>query len=150
MKQKMTQAAFDFFNNLVKQWGETLSGTPESVAESMYAPTGVLVPTVDNNIRTNHDGITDYFKEFLAHKPVMVSFENIACQIFRENIVLDINHTKLADTVELTGYYHFQFNDGSTTNARYTFVFRNIKGRWLILNHHSSKLPHPDLDTKYH
>ena len=146
----MTKPAFDFYNNLVKQWGDSLSGTPESVARTMYAEKAVLVPTVDNNIRTNFHGIADYFKEFLTHKPVMIHFENIICQIFRENEVLDVNHTLHADTVELTGYYEFQFNDGTKTQARYTFVFRDVDGKWLILNHHSSKLPHPDQVTKYH
>lgn len=150
MKNKISNDAYEFYSNLVQKWGDALSSTPEKMSESMYAQSGVLVPTVDNDIRTNREGIANYFKEFMKHRPIMEHFENVVCQIFRENNVLDINHTHLADTVELTSYYHFRFDDGTTTNARYTFVFRYIKGKWLILNHHSSKLPHQDSITKYH
>ena len=44
-----------------------------------------------------------------------------------------------------TGYYHFNFVDSAgksqTTRARYTFVFQKKASAWMIVHHHSSRVP---------
>jgi uncharacterized protein (TIGR02246 family) len=48
---------------------ETLqTGDPEKVA-ALYAPDAILLPTVSNQVRTDHAGKVDYFTAFLAIKP---------------------------------------------------------------------------------
>jgi len=45
-----------------------------------------------------------------------------------------------------SGSYSFsQLRDGRTlaTPARFTMVFRNRDGRWMIVEHHSSRVPVP-------
>jgi uncharacterized protein (TIGR02246 family) len=50
-------------------WNTTLqTGDPEKVA-SLYAPDGVLLPTVSNKVRPDHASKVDYFTAFLQLKP---------------------------------------------------------------------------------
>jgi uncharacterized protein (TIGR02246 family) len=91
----------------------------------------VLLPTVSNIPRTDRAGIVDYFTEFLKSKPRgKITFSRIS--------ILD-------DTTAVdAGTYTFTLTkDGATTEvpARYTFVYEYRDGRWLIINHHSSKMP---------
>jgi uncharacterized protein (TIGR02246 family) len=99
---------------------------------ALYAPDAVLLPTLSPEIRTDHDGIVDYFEHFLARNP---SGE-------RTRSVVEVpDGTTAIDT----GLYRFTFTaaDGTQTfaDARYTFVYEKLDGRWLIVNHHSSLVP---------
>lgn len=50
-------------------WNAALqTGDPEKVA-SLYAPDGVLLPTVSNKVRPDHASKVDYFTSFLKLKP---------------------------------------------------------------------------------
>jgi uncharacterized protein (TIGR02246 family) len=44
-----------------------------------------------------------------------------------------------------TGYYHFNITDADgkldTWVSRYTFVFEKKDGNWMIVHHHSSRVP---------
>ena len=55
-------ALFDLWNNTLQ------TGDPEKVA-SLYAPDGVLLPTVSNKVRPDHESKVDYFTAFLKLKP---------------------------------------------------------------------------------
>ncbi|WP_294002958.1 SgcJ/EcaC family oxidoreductase [Streptomyces sp.] len=55
---------------LFDRWNAALrTGDLEKVAD-LYAKDAVLLPTVSNEIRTDHAGIVDYFEHFLHNKPV--------------------------------------------------------------------------------
>jgi uncharacterized protein (TIGR02246 family) len=117
---------------LFYRWNAAVeSGDPEQVA-ALYAPDAVLLPTLSPEIRTDHDGLVDYFEHFLAKNP---SGERTKSVIE----VLD-GHTAID-----TGLYTFTFTaaDGTQTfaDARYTFVYEKVHGKWLIINHHSSLVP---------
>jgi uncharacterized protein (TIGR02246 family) len=118
---------------LFDQWNRTLqTGDPEKVAD-LYASDGVLLPTVSNKVRTDHAGIVDYFEHFLANKPVGTKIETHV-NVLDSNSAID------------TGVYEFALTDPktgekSTVEARYTYVYEKRNGEWLIVNHHSSKMP---------
>jgi uncharacterized protein (TIGR02246 family) len=45
-----------------------------------------------------------------------------------------------------TGYYHFDIRDADGKNvdtwvSRYTFIFAKKDGNWMIVHHHSSRVP---------
>jgi uncharacterized protein (TIGR02246 family) len=116
---------------LFDQWNAALAtGDPEKVAD-LYGPNAVLLPTLSNQLRTNHAEIVDYFEHFLEGKPQGV--------IDHEIITVIDEQTALN-----TGIYTFTLiKDGQLQNvpARYTFVYQKENGHWLILNHHSSRMP---------
>ncbi|MFF8357159.1 SgcJ/EcaC family oxidoreductase [Streptomyces chartreusis] len=118
---------------LFDQWNSALAtGDPEQVAD-LYAKDAVLLPTVSNKVRADRAGIVDYFEHFLANKPVGTKIET------HVNV---LDHNSAIDT----GVYEFALTDPATgekrtVEARYTYAYEKRGGEWLIVNHHSSKMP---------
>ncbi|MER5573768.1 SgcJ/EcaC family oxidoreductase [Streptomyces massasporeus] len=119
---------------LFDRWNAALqTGDPDKVAD-LYAKDAVLLPTVSNQVRTDRAGIVDYFEHFLPNKPVGTKVESVVNILDR-------------DTVIDTGVYEFALTDHGTgeksiVRARYTYAYeKQPNGTWLIVNHHSSKMP---------
>ena len=113
--------------SLFDEWNNALqTGEPKKVV-ALYESNAILLPTVSNQVRHNHEEIEDYFVHFLAKGPKgEINEANV--RIFGQ---LAIN----------SGVYTFTFKDGSTVQARYTFVYRWNGERWMIVEHHSSQMP---------
>lgn len=112
---------------LFDRWNQSLqSGDAEKVA-ALYTADAVLLPTVSNTPRTDHDGKVDYFKHFIANKPVG--------RIDSSTLIASCN-----GAID-TGTYTFRFQDNSTIQARYTFSYAWVDDQWLITSHHSSAVP---------
>ena len=116
---------------LFADWNAALAtGDPQKVADR-YAPNAVLLPTVSNQVRSTRAEIVDYFVKFLKSKP--------------SGTILDSHIAVLnADDAIDAGTYRFALTqDGkpTTVDARYTFVYEKVGGKWLIVNHHSSAMP---------
>jgi uncharacterized protein (TIGR02246 family) len=118
---------------LFDQWNAALAtGNPENVAD-LYAPNAVLLPTLSNQIRTNRAEIVDYFTHLLESKT--------QGRIDRAIITVIDPQTAIN-----TGIYTFaltQDDQPQNVQARYTFAYQKQNGKWLIVNHHSSKMPEP-------
>ncbi len=113
--------------SLFDEWNNALqTGEPKKVAE-LYESDAILLPTVSNQVRHNHDEINDYFVHFLAKGP-SGKIDEANVRIFDQ---LAIN----------SGVYTFTFQDGVVVQARFTFVYRWDGERWKIVEHHSSKMP---------
>ncbi len=112
---------------LFDEWNSALqTGDPRKVS-ALYESNGILLPTVSNKVRHNHEEIEDYFVHFLAKGPVgKIDEANI-----RTFDQLAIN----------SGVYTFTFKDGTVVPARFTFVYRWNGKRWMIIEHHSSRMP---------
>jgi uncharacterized protein (TIGR02246 family) len=114
-------------------WNTALqTGDAEKVAD-LYATDAVLLPTVSNKVRSDRAGIVDYFEHFLANKPVGKKIQSHVN-------VLD------SDSAIDTGVYEFTLTDHDTgvkrvVEARYSYTYEKIDGKWLIVNHHSSAMP---------
>ena len=116
---------------LFADWNNALAtGDAQKVADR-YAPNAVLLPTVSNQVRSTRAEIVDYFEHFLLNRP--------SGEILDSHVaVLD------ADDAIDAGTYRFSLTkEGkpTTVDARYTFVYEKIGGKWLIVNHHSSAMP---------
>ena len=110
-------------------WISTLKTKDPKKMVSLYHKNAVLLPTLDSSIRNTHDKIEEYFKSFLAKGPV--------CN------VQEIQSFELSDSsVSVVGHYGFSFNDKSSANARFTYIFtKDSLGKWAITHHHSSLQP---------
>ena len=117
--------------NLFERWNDALKTLDPHKVAACYAEDGILLPTVSNIPRTNREEIADYFKHFLEKKPVGT--------INHRTVRLGCN--KITDA----GIYTFRVVDkegaASDVPARYTFVYENRDGQWLIAHHHSSVMP---------
>ena len=117
--------------NLFPAWNAALAtGDPQQVAD-LYAPDAVLLPTVSNQVRRSRAEIVDYFTQFLKDKPQGEMRDQIV-DVLDENTAIN------------TGVYEFTLTkEGKQqrVKARYTYVYELRDGKWLIVNHHSSKMP---------
>lgn len=111
---------FDEWNNAIQ------SGNPDQVV-ALYDEAAVLLPTVSNQVRHNHEEIKDYFVHFLKKSPVgRIDESNV--RLFESSAVN-------------SGVYTFKFSDNQEITARYTFIYEQINGEWKIVGHHSSAMP---------
>lgn len=118
---------------LFDQWNAALrTGDPEKVA-ARYAPDAVLLPTASPRIRTDHEGIVDYFEHFLQKKPVGEKTTSVI-HVLDGNSAIDAGLYAFHVTDPVTG-------EKKTIEARYTYEYEKRGGKWLIVNHHSSVLP---------
>lgn len=112
---------------LFERWNASLAtGDPDAVVAN-YAENGVLQPTLSAEMRTTPEEMRDYFVGFVARQPQGTITER---EIFLGcNVAVD------------TGNYTFTFGDGSSAQARYSFVYADEGGQWVIVSHHSSLAP---------
>jgi uncharacterized protein (TIGR02246 family) len=118
---------------LFDEWNSTLARGDAKAVADLYAADGVLLPTLSPIIRANREQIAEYFaNDFLPKKPQGTITES---------------HVRILDEENAThsGNYRFALTakDGtkSTVDARFTYVYEKIDGRWLIVEHHSSATP---------
>ena len=115
---------------LFECWNLALRSCDAERVSHCYTEDAVLLPTVSNVPRLSRGEIQDYFEHFLQKKPLG--------EVNQRNVKLGCN--KITDA----GVYTFRIiEDGKTeyVPARYTFVYENIDGEWLIAHHHSSLMP---------
>jgi uncharacterized protein (TIGR02246 family) len=106
------------------------SRDPERIT-SLYDPEAVLWGTSAKTISPSPAAIAEYFKD-AGKRP-------------HARVTLGEQHIRVYGDVGInTGYYTFSnVRDGETVTvpSRYTFVYRNRDGKWLIVDHHSSRVP---------
>ena len=114
-------ALFDVWNAAIQ------TGDPATVAALYDEADGLLLPTLSNKVRHNHEEIADYFVYFLSKSPVGKLIES---------------NVRIFDGVCMnSGVYSFAFADNTEAQARFTYVYRWDGERWAIIEHHSSQMP---------
>ncbi len=112
---------------LFVRWNAALqTKDPEQVAK-LYSRDAILLPTLSDLPRTDHAAIVDYFQHFLEKSP--------QGSIDQREILIGCNMLQDA------GLYRFKFADGTTAEARYSFIYMLEDGEWKISHHHSSLQP---------
>jgi uncharacterized protein (TIGR02246 family) len=115
---------------LFDRWEKSLLTKNPDVVANNYDNDAVLLPTLSNFPRTTHEGIREYFKEFLEKSP---------------RGVIDTRQIKLlCNEAYDVGTYTFYLTDHGepkTVHARYSFIYHYHDGKWLIAHHHSSLMP---------
>ena len=113
--------------DLFDQWNNALQTGDPSQVSKLYASDAILLPTVSNKVRHNHEEIEDYFIKFLEKSPLGI---------------IDEANIKIIDSLAInSGLYTFKFDDGSTVQARFTFIYEYNGDSWKIIEHHSSRMP---------
>ena len=113
--------------SLFEDWNSALqTGDPKQVA-ALYETNAILLPTISNKVRHNHEELEDYFVNFLAKGPVGKIDES--------------NVRTFGDVAINSGVYTFTFKDDASVQARFTYVYRWNGQKWLIVEHHSSQMP---------
>lgn len=116
---------------LGQDWAMALSsGDPQKIV-ALYDNNAILYATFTDQINSRQ-GLVDYFTKLMQNKNLKVEFNN-------QNI------RRYSDTAINSGLYTFSFDSNGKTvkvPARYSFVYSLVPNKgWLIVDHHSSKLP---------
>ena len=113
--------------SLFEEWNSALqTGDPKQVT-ALYETNAILLPTISNKVRHNHEELEEYFLNFLTKGPVGKIDES--------------NVRTFGDVAINSGVYTFTFKDGASVQARFTYVYRWNGKKWLIVEHHSSQMP---------
>uniref|UniRef100_A0A7S2QTK9 Calcium/calmodulin-dependent protein kinase II association-domain domain-containing protein n=1 Tax=Chlamydomonas chlamydogama TaxID=225041 RepID=A0A7S2QTK9_9CHLO len=115
------------------RWNAALQTRDPKKVAALYAPDGVLLPTVSNKVRTTPEEIENYFTQFLQLQPFGTINES------------DVR-LLTSETAIHSGVYTFQLNKNgfpAKVQARFSFTYKKIDGQWLIIDHHSSGMPEP-------
>jgi uncharacterized protein (TIGR02246 family) len=120
MNKDEITALFDKWNNALQ------TGDPKQVA-ALYEYNAILLPTVSNKVRHNHEEIEDYFVTFLAKEP--------------KGTINESNVRTFGDVAINSGVYTFELKGGVSVQARFTYVYRWNGQDWKIVEHHSSAMP---------
>ncbi|MFA7323545.1 MAG: DUF4440 domain-containing protein [Candidatus Nanopelagicales bacterium] len=98
---------------------------------ALYTSPAILLATFKTYVQ-GRVAITHYFDEFSCKDSLRVSTQRITS-------------ASKGSMGYATGLYTFTYKNPDGTNAvvpaRFTFVFENRNGTWLIANHHSSQEP---------
>jgi uncharacterized protein (TIGR02246 family) len=113
------------------KWAQAIeTRVPENVLK-LYHPDGALWGTLAHQYLHGHKAIEGYFQNFLNKEELKCKFIDDCIRIYD-------------DFAFYSGSYEFTWLfSGQTARlpARFSFVFRRVKGEWMIIEHHSSLFP---------
>jgi len=114
-----------------KAWQAAYDSRDAKNIISMYDEKAVLWGTTAKTIAPNPAAIWEYFKD-AASRP-------------NARVVIGEQHIRVfGETAFNSGYYTFtDIREGQVVPrpARFTLVFHNQAGKWLVVAHHSSAMP---------
>ena len=125
------QATRDQIASATKAWQVAYDSRDPKNIVGMYDAEAVLWGTNAKSIAPNPNAVWEYFKN-AASRP-------------NARVVIGEQHIRaFGDTAFNSGYYTFtDVRDGQIVPrpARFTLVFHNRAGKWLVVAHHSSAMP---------
>ena len=115
----------------IHNWLNIVSKHNPSDIIKLYTIDGVLLGTLADEVKKGRERVIEYFNKFVKKKP-SGEITSIFIQEYENIAIVD-------------GTYTFRLiNDQNEINflpARFTFVLKNVNGKWLIATHHSSEQP---------
>jgi uncharacterized protein (TIGR02246 family) len=114
-----------------RAWGAAYDSRDPQKILALYAPDAVFWGTSSAIVRDTPALIGEYFKSSPSQPNARVEIGDMKVRVWGE-------------TAAATGSYTFtDMRDGQVVRrpARFSFVFRLVNGRWLIVDHHSSSTP---------
>ena len=116
-----------------RAWAAAYDSRDPKQAMALYDAEAVFWGTLSPTVRANPDAILAYFNRMPASP--------------HSRVKLGEQHIRVYDDIAVnTGYYTFNvLRVGKRVDipARFSFVYRLRNGRWMIVDHHSSRMPTP-------
>ncbi len=115
-------------------WAEAFNARDAQRIAALYADDAVFWGTISPTIRTTPEAVLEYFTNSTTKRPNL-------------RIAIGEQHVRVyGETAISSGYYtsrNVQDGQEIITPMRFTFVFHQRDGRWMIVSHHSSRMPAP-------
>ncbi len=134
-----TSSAHEQIAAATTAWVEAFNQRDTGRLTQMYDPEAVIWGTDAQRLASGSAAIAEYFKNLAAPQ--------------RSAVTAAIGEQRIrvyGDTAIDTGTYTFWVTrDGKQepVPARYSLVYRNRDGKWLIVDHHSSRVPVPSASS---
>ncbi|MFN0001549.1 MAG: nuclear transport factor 2 family protein [Pseudohongiellaceae bacterium] len=109
-------------------WIEGIGKGDADYMVSLYDEHAILHGTVSPVLREGPTLIREYFQATVATPPVMNFMEPMHIRVF-------------GDTAVNTGNYLTTIGSNTPITLRYSFVYHKVGDQWLIVDHHSSRMP---------
>lgn len=112
-------------------WGVAYDSRNPARIVAQYAPDATFWGTTSKSVAATPQAVAEYFKDAAARPNARVRFDSH-------------NVRMLGDTATDSGQYTFlDQRDGAqiANPARFTLVFHRRDGRWVLVHHHSSRVP---------
>jgi uncharacterized protein (TIGR02246 family) len=110
-----------------QQWVTSIGKSDPDLMLTLYAEDAILHGTGSPVVRVGHKLIREYFAGLTAK--VEMSF-------------VEPQHIRIfGDVAVNTGNYQTKIGDAAPIKLRYSFVYHKVGDKWLIIDHHSSRLP---------
>ena len=103
-------------------------GDPDAMV-ALYHPEAILHGTTSPVLRQGHTRIREYFAGITPDLQLTMAFQ--------EPMHIRVH----GDTAVNTGFYSTRIGDNDPIPLRYSFVYLKSGDEWLIIDHHSSRLP---------
>lgn len=113
------------------QWMAAVGTGSSDAVMKLYAEDAVLLPTLSGKVCNTPELRKEYFDEFTA-KPNL------------KGVVVESHIRVFGGMAVNSGLYTFSYTkDGATVvvPARFSFVYHKYPQGWLIVDHHSSRMP---------
>jgi uncharacterized protein (TIGR02246 family) len=113
-------------------WASTFNTRDPKRIVALYAPDAVFWGTTAQTLARTPEDVWAYFKDAGQRPDTRVRIDSQVARAYGEIAIVS------------GAYTFFDLAGGAETNvrpARFTFVFRRVDGRWLIVDHHSSRVP---------
>ena len=132
MAQPGASSADQEIAKATRDWVDAYDSRVASRLTALYAPDAVLWGTRSKTLATTPQSIAEYFKN-VGNTP-------------KNRVIMGEQHIRAYGDIGVnSGLYTFNNvrADGTVfpVAARYSMVFRREGGKWLIVDHHSSRLP---------
>ncbi len=115
-------------------WADAFNARDARRIAALYADDAVFWGTISPTIRTTPEAVLEYFTNSTTKRPNL-------------RIAIGEQHVRVyGDSAINSGYYtsrNVQDGQEIITPMRFTFVFHQRGGRWMIVSHHSSRMPAP-------
>ena len=124
-------AAKDQVAAAVAAWVAAYDSRDPARISAQYAPDAVFWGTGSKTVRANPAAIADYFKDAAKRPDARASIGEQHIRVY-------------GDVAIATGYNTFSdVREGKRTSnpARFSMVFHKRDGKWVLVDHHSSRLP---------
>jgi len=121
----------------LNHWSSSFSEDSSNGICSLYDEQASLWGTLSPQRRDSVTLIKDYFDQLFKYSNRSVKVVDSSIRVFGNVAICN-------------GEYSFSWFNKTikvTTAARFSFVYINKKGRWFIIEHHSSYIPVPLEDT---
>ena len=112
-------------------WEAAFNSREPARVTSLYDQDAVLWGTVAKTLNTTPAAIADYFKGMPKNPTGRVAFGEQNIRVFGDFAINSGNYT----------FSGVQDGKPTSVSARYTLVFKQRDGKWMIIDHHSSRVP---------